>query len=51
MKRWPESHRWPLLVVTVWRPPVAGLEELGWQQCDVKFYEVDAPVRARGNER
>jgi hypothetical protein len=30
---------WPLLVVLIWRPPCAGLEELGWQHCDTKLYE------------
>ena len=30
----------PLLVVTHWRPPVFGLEELGYQQCGSDFYEM-----------
>lgn len=31
---------WPLLVVTLWRGPTFGLEELGWQHHETKLYEV-----------
>lgn len=40
MKRWPEPNHWPLLVVTHWRPAVAGLEQLGYVQEGATLIEV-----------
>lgn len=44
----PDPHHWPNLVVTHWRPAVAGLEALGYVQPSVTLYPFVSRAGQRG---